>query len=69
MRILSLAGALAFAVSVAGCGDTVGEQALIGSAAGVGAAVLVDGDPVAGGIVGAGANVAVCQLNPGRCRR
>ena len=67
MRILPLAGVLALAL--AGCGDSVAEQALFGGAAGVGVAAVAGGDPIAGGIVGAGGNVAFCQLNPHACRR
>ena len=69
MRIPFLAGALALATALAGCGDTVGEQALFGGAAGVGAAAVTGGDPIVGGVVGAGGNVAFCQLNPHLCRR
>ena len=69
MRIPFLAGALALVIAVAGCGDTVTEQVLFGGAAGVGAAAVSGGDPVVGGVVGAGGNVAFCQLNPHLCRR
>lgn len=69
MERIGLAGALALVVAVAGCGNTVGEQALLGGAAGVGVAAVSGGDPVAGGVIGAGGNVAFCQLNPGACRR
>ena len=69
MRKISLAGAAASALLLAACGDTVGEQALFGGAAGVGAAAVTGGDPIIGGAVGAGGNIAFCQLNPGACRR
>lgn len=69
MRTLSLAGASALVLALAGCGDTVGEQALFGGAAGVGAAAVTGGDPLVGGVVGAGGNVAFCQLYPQQCRR
>jgi hypothetical protein len=69
MRFLGGAGAATPVLTLQGCGDTVGGQALIFGAAGVGAAVVTDGDPVAGGIVGAGTNVAVCRLNPALCLR
>ena len=69
MRTKTLAGAAALALLLAGCGDNIGEQALFGGAAGVGVAAVAGGDPIAGGVVGAGGNVAFCQLNPGACRR
>lgn len=69
MERIGLAGALALGLAVAGCGNTVGEQALLGGAAGVGVAAVSGGDPVAGGVIGAGGNVAFCQLNPHLCRR
>lgn len=53
---------------LAACGNTVGEQALFGGAAGVGVAALTGGDPVVGGLIGAGGNVAFCQAYPHRCR-
>ncbi len=69
MRTRSLAGAAALVLLLAGCGDNVGEQALFGGAAGVGAAAITGGDPLAGSIIGAGGNVAFCQLYPQQCRR
>lgn len=69
MSKIGLAGAAALVLAVAGCGNTVGEQALFGGAAGVGVAAATGGDPVAGGVIGAGGNVAFCQLNPHLCRR
>ncbi len=69
MRFLPFAGAAALAMALAACGDTVTEQALFGGAAGVGAAAVTGGDPLVGGVVGAGGNVAFCQLNPHRCLR
>ncbi|MCC5985638.1 MAG: hypothetical protein JJU42_14870 [Rhodobacteraceae bacterium] len=66
-RSTLLAGALG-ALLLAGCGQTVGEQALFGGAAGAAAGALTGGDAVAGGIIGAGGNVAFCQLYPEQCR-
>lgn len=43
------------------CGDTVGEQALVGAGVGAASAALVGGDVVTGAVGGAGANVAYCQ--------
>ncbi|WP_299282556.1 hypothetical protein [uncultured Tateyamaria sp.] len=54
-------------LGLAACGDSVGEQALIGGAVGgVGTAAL-GGNAVAGAAVGAGANVLYCDQNPARC--
>ncbi|SFQ96305.1 hypothetical protein [Poseidonocella sedimentorum] len=61
---IALLGAL---VGLAGCGDTMGEQLIYGAAAGAGAAVATDGDIATGAVVGAGANAAYCQTNPGAC--
>lgn len=68
MQRITLAGAVALVLAVAGCGDTVAEQALFGGAAGVGVAAVSGGDPLAGAVVGAGGNVAFCQFNPHLCR-
>jgi hypothetical protein len=57
---------LAFTVSA--CGETVGQQALYGGATGAGVGYLGGGDPLAGAIIGAGGNVAFCQLYPHRCQ-
>jgi hypothetical protein len=69
MRFLGGAGAATPVLILHGCSDTVGGQALICRAAGVGAALVTNGYPVAGGIVGARTNVEVCRLNPGLCLR
>ena len=67
MRIKTLILATAAAFGLAACGDTVGEQAIIGGAVGgVGSAAL-GGNAVAGAAVGAGANVLYCDANPGNC--
>lgn len=52
---------------LAACGDTVGEQALIGGGAGAVGATLIDGDPLLGAAAGAGANILFCQQNPSQC--
>ena len=56
------------ALVLAGCGQTVGEQALFGGAAGAATGAIAGGDALAGAVVGAGGNVAFCQINPGQCR-
>lgn len=53
---------------LAACGDTMGEQAVIGGAAGVGASAVTGGSVGTGALVGAAGNVAYCQANPGACR-
>ena len=59
--------AFGLVLGVAACGNTLGEQAVFGGAAGAGVAAVTDGNPVTGAVIGAGANVGFCQLNPGRC--
>jgi hypothetical protein len=54
-------------LGLSACGDTLGEQALLGGAAGGGTAVAAGGDPLTGAAVGAAANVAYCQTYPERC--
>ncbi|WP_299656442.1 hypothetical protein [uncultured Tateyamaria sp.] len=67
MRIKLAILATAAALGLAACGDTVGEQAVVGGAVGgVGTAVL-GGNAIAGAAVGAGANVLFCDQNPSRC--
>ena len=63
------AGAAILALGVlAGCGDTIGEQAVIGGAAGAGTAAVLDGNILTGAAVGAAGNTIFCQANPGKCR-
>jgi osmotically inducible lipoprotein OsmB len=60
---------LAAVAALCGCGNTLGEQGLLGGGAGaLGGAVLM-GAPVFGALVGAGGNMLYCQQNPGACRR
>ena len=65
IKTLALAGALC--ASLAACGDTVGEQALVGAGAGAATAVVLDGKPFTGAVVGAAGNLLYCQTNPGKC--
>ena len=60
LAVVALAG-------LAACGDTFGEQALIGAGAGAGTAAVVGGNVGTGALVGAAGNVAYCQTYPGRC--
>jgi osmotically inducible lipoprotein OsmB len=57
----------AMVVALAGCGRTLGEQALFGGGAGAVGAAVLDADPLAGAAVGAGGNILFCQMYPARC--
>ncbi len=60
--------ALGFAAALlAGCGNTFGEQALIGSGAGVAGSLLLGGDPILGTALGLGGNLLYCHFNYGAC--
>ena len=59
--------ALALIGGLAACGDTTGEQALIGGAVGAGTAAVLNGNLVAGAAVGVVGNVLYCQQYPSRC--
>lgn len=67
MRYAKWMGAALVLGVLAGCGDTLAEQGLLGAGAGVATAVVFDTNPVASAAVGAAANVAFCQANPSRC--
>ncbi|MFT5341984.1 MAG: osmotically inducible lipoprotein OsmB [Paracoccaceae bacterium] len=67
MRATKIWTVLAVCGGLAACGDTTGEQALLGGAAGVGTAVLLNGNPVVGLAAGAAANVLYCKENPRKC--
>ena len=54
-------------LALSACGDTLGEQLLAGGAAGAGTAIITGGDVATGAVIGAGANAAFCQANPGKC--
>ncbi len=65
-RVKALA-AIAILTLTAACGDTLGEQALVGAGAGAGTAAVLDGDILTGAAIGAAGNVAYCQTYPERC--
>lgn len=67
MRKIVFAAAAIATLGLAGCGDTLGEQALLGAGAGAATAVVIDGDAATGAAVGAAANVAYCRQYPSRC--
>ena len=64
----SLVAAFCACAALAACGGNVGEQALVGGAAGIGTAAVTHGHIGTGALIGAAANVAYCQSNPGACR-
>ena len=63
MYIKSYILACAMALGLAACGDTVGEQAIIGGAVGAGAAAVTSGSVVTGAAVGAAGNILACELD------
>ena len=67
MQRITLALALLAGLGLTACGDTLGEQAIFGGAAGAGVAAVSDGDVVTGAAIGAAGNVAYCQTYPERC--
>lgn len=68
MRNGYIIGAVAALGLLSACGQTVAEQALVGGAAGAAFGVVAGGDALAGAVLGAGGNVALCQINPRQCR-
>lgn len=66
IKALIAAGML---VTLGACGNTLGEQAVIGGAAGAGTALITNGDPLTGAVIGGAGNVAFCQSFPDQCRR
>ncbi|MEL6169152.1 MAG: hypothetical protein AAFR35_10705 [Pseudomonadota bacterium] len=67
VRIITMAGAFTASLALAGCGDNIREQALIGGGGGAAAALVLSGDPLTGLVLGALGNVAVCQAGAARC--
>ncbi|MEO9782597.1 MAG: hypothetical protein ABJH07_17490 [Sedimentitalea sp.] len=68
MRARTLWITVLVCVGLAGCGNTVGKQALYGGGAGVLGAAVLQGSIVGGVVVGAAGNVLYCQHKPGGCR-
>ncbi|GAA6161511.1 MULTISPECIES: hypothetical protein [Ruegeria] len=61
MRLSKLALALATCAGLAACGDTTGEQAILGGGAGAVGAAVLQSDPLFGAVVGAAGNVLYCK--------
>ncbi|MBO9435798.1 hypothetical protein J7394_16370 [Ruegeria sp. R13_0] len=61
MRISKLFLALATCAGLAACGDTLGEQAILGGGAGAVGAAVLSADPLVGAAVGAAGNVLYCK--------
>jgi hypothetical protein len=69
MQKLLLRGAAIVGLAVlAGCGESLPEQALLGAGAGAGTAAVLNGSIATGALVGAAGNVAYCKAYPSRCR-
>lgn len=68
MQKLFAGGVLGVALLVSACGQTVGEQALLGAGVGAIGSAAVGGNALTGAVVGGAANTLFCQANPGRCR-
>ncbi len=52
---------------LAGCGNNLGEQALIGGGAGAAGSLLLGGDPLLGAATGIAGNMLYCHFNRGAC--
>jgi hypothetical protein len=61
MRFSKLALAVATCAGLAACGDTTGEQAILGGGAGAVGAAVLQSDPLFGAVVGAAGNVLYCK--------
>ena len=68
MRTRLAATGLAALLALGACGQTLGEQAIIGAGAGAVGSAALGGDPVRGAVVGGAGNVAFCQMYPHQCR-
>lgn len=67
MRRYLSATAVIAVLGLAGCGDTLGEQAIIGAGAGAATAVVLDGNVATGAVIGAAGNVLACNQGIGQC--
>lgn len=55
-------------LALSACGQTVTQQSFVGAGAGAATAVVLDGSPFTGAVLGAAGNLLYCQTNPGECR-
>lgn len=67
MRLSKIFVALGLVAGLAACGDTVGERAILGGAAGAGTAAAFEGNIATGAALGAAGNVVYCEYYPSRC--
>lgn len=67
MRHTAWVVAAAGLAGLAACGDTATEQALYGAGAGAATAVVLDGNPFTGAVVGSAGNLLYCQTQPSKC--
>lgn len=67
MLKVTSAGAIVLTLALAGCGQNLGQQAVLGGGTGAVVAAATGGDPLTGAAVGAAGNVAFCQLYPAQC--
>lgn len=67
MRFSKLILAMATCAGLSACGDTTGEQALLGGGAGAVGAAVLNSDPLFGAVVGAAGNVLYCKAQ-NNCR-
>ncbi|NVO54515.1 hypothetical protein HW561_01765 [Rhodobacteraceae bacterium B1Z28] len=61
MQISRLFLVMATCAGLAACGDTTGEQALLGGGAGAVGAAVLSADPLFGAAIGAAGNVLYCK--------
>ncbi|WP_171101889.1 MULTISPECIES: hypothetical protein [unclassified Ruegeria] len=61
MRISRFFFVAATCAGLAACGDSTGEQALLGGGAGAVGAAVLNADPILGAAVGAAGNVLYCK--------
>ena len=59
--------AIGVSATLAGCGETGADQALLGGAAGAGLAIVADANPVKGVVIGAAGNFLYCHTYPKKC--
>ncbi|WP_420584563.1 hypothetical protein [Ruegeria sp.] len=61
MRFPRIFLAVATCAGLVACGDTTGEQAILGGGAGAVGAAVVSADPIFGAVIGAAGNVLYCK--------